>query len=119
MFKKLISIRVMSFIEKQSILSPTQYGFRPESSTEFAILDLVSSCYENINEKLFTGLIIIDLKKAFDSVTHSILLQKLEHCGFPGNVFNLFSSYLSNRQQYVSVNNVNSSTQYIKYGVPQ
>ena len=78
----------MSFIEKHSILSPTQYGFRPESSTEFAILDIVSSCYENINEKLFTGLIMIDLKKAFDSVTHSILLQKLEHYGFRGNVFN-------------------------------
>ena len=109
----------MSFIEKHSILSPTQYGFRPESSTEFAILDIVSSCYENINEKLLTEHIMIDLKKAFDSVTHSILLQKLEHYGFRGNVFNLFSSYLSNRQQYVSVNNVNSSTQYIKYGVPQ
>ena len=116
-FEKLISIRVMSFIEKHSI--PTQYGFRSESSTEFAILDIVSSCYETINDKLFTGLIVIDLKKAFDSVTHSILLQKLEHYGFRGNVFNLFSSYLSNRQQYVSVNNVNFSTQYIKYGVPQ
>ena len=47
------------------------------------------------------------------------MLQKLEHYGFRGNVFTVFSSYLSNRQQYVSVNNVNSSTQYIKYGVPQ
>ena len=119
MFEKLISIRVMSFIEKHSILSPTQYGFRPESSTEFTILDIVSSCYENIYDKLFTRLVMIDLKKAFDSVTHSIFLQKLEHYGFRGNVFNLFFSYLSNKQQYVSVNNVNSSTQYIKYSVPQ
>ena len=117
MFEKLISIKVMSFIDKHSILSPTQYVFRPESSTEFVILDRVSSCCKNINDKLFTGIIMIDLKKAFDSVTHSILLQKLEHCR--GNVFNLFSSYLSYRQQYVSVNNVNSSTQYIKYGIPQ
>ena len=62
---------------------------------------------------------MIDLKKAFDSVTHFILLQKLEHYGFCGNVFNLCSSYLSNRQQYVSANNVNSSTQCIEYGVPQ
>ena len=62
---------------------------------------------------------MIDLKNVLDSVTHSILLQKLEHYGFRGNAFNLFSSYLSNREQYVSVNNVNSSTQYIKYGVPQ
>ena len=118
-FEKLISIRVMSFTEKHSILSPTQYGFRPESSTKFAILDILSSCYENISDKLFTGLIMIDLKKNFDSVTHSILPQKLEHYGFRGNFFNLFSSYLSNRQQYVSVNNVNSSTQDIKYDVPQ
>ena len=108
----------MSFIEKHSILSPMQYGFRPESSTEFAILDIVSSCYENINCKLFTRLVMIDLKKAFDLVTHSNLLQKLEHYGFGGNIFNLLSSYLSNRQQYVSVKNVNSSTQYIKYDVP-
>ena len=50
------------------------YDFRPESSTEFAILDVASSCYENINDKLFTGIIMLDLKKAFDSVTHSILL---------------------------------------------
>ena len=70
-------------------------------------------------DKLFTGLIIIDVKKAFDSVTHSILLQKLEHYGFCGNIFNLFSSYLSNRQQYVSASNVNFSMQYIKYGVLQ
>ena len=42
-----------------------QYDFRPESSTEFAILDIVSSCYENINDKLFTRLIMIDLEKSF------------------------------------------------------
>ena len=55
----------MSFIEKYSILSPTQYGFRSESSTEFAILVIVSSCYENMNDKLFTEIIMNDLKKSF------------------------------------------------------
>ena len=95
-----------------------QYGFRPESSTEFAILDIVSSCFENINDKLFTRLTMIDLEKAFDSVTHSILLQNLNY-GFRGKVFSLLSPYLSNIQQYVSVNNVYSVTQYIKYAVSQ
>ena len=118
-FEKLISIRTMSFNEKHSVLSPTQCGFLPESSTEFAILDIVYFCYENINDKLFTELNKIYFKKGFNSVIHSIMLQKLEHYGFRSNVFNLFSSYLSNRQQYVSVNNVNSFTQYIEYGVPQ
>ena len=51
----------MSFIEKHPILSPMQIGFRRESSKEFAILDIVS-CFENINGKLFTGLITIALK---------------------------------------------------------
>ena len=64
---------------------------------------------EKQSEKLTNGII----------KNHSILLQNPEYYGFRGNVLNLFSSYLLNRQQYVSVNNVNSSTQYIKYGVPQ
>ena len=62
---KLISIRVMSFIEIHSVLSPMQYGFSPESSTGFANLDVESSWYGNRNDKLFTGLIVIDLKKNF------------------------------------------------------
>ena len=96
-----------------------QYSFHSESSADFAILDIVSSCYDNVNDKFFIGFIMIDLKKAFDSVTHFIVLQKLEHYGFRGNVFNLFLSYLLGRQQYVRVYNVNFSTQYVKYRVPQ
>ena len=62
---------------------------------------------------------MLDSKKAFDSVTHEILLQKLDHYGIRGKAFNSFSSYLSNRQQYFSMHNINSSTLPIKYGVPQ
>ena len=62
---------------------------------------------------------MLDLKKVFDSVTHEILLQKLDHYGIRGKAFNLFSSYLSNRQQYVSMHGINSFTLPIKYGVPQ
>ena len=88
----------MSFIENIQFYYQRNVIFVLSRLQKFAILDIVSSCYVNINDKLFTGLIMIDLRKAFDSVTHSILLQKLKHYGFCGNVFNLLSSYLSNRQ---------------------
>ena len=62
---------------------------------------------------------MLDLKKAFDSVSHEIVLSKLKHYGIRGNALRLFSSYLSNRNQYVCIQQVNSSLPPIKYGVPQ
>ena len=115
----LLHNRVRSFIEKHDVLSTTQYGFRSKFSPEHAVVDIGSSCYDNINDDQFTGLIMLDLKKDFDSVTHDILLQKLEHYGIRGKALNLFSFYFSNRKQYVSIQGINSSTLSIKYGVPQ
>ena len=63
--------------------------------------------------------IIIDLKKSFDTVNHTILLNKLEHCGIRGSGLKWFTSYLSTRSQYVSINNTTSDTKRITCGVPQ
>ena len=63
--------------------------------------------------------VFLDLAKAFDSVDHTILLRKLFKYGVRGIALDLFSSYLSNRSQFVKVNGVKSSLQYILYGVPQ
>ena len=63
--------------------------------------------------------IFIDLKKAFDTVNHTINLNKLEYYGIRGTSLKWFTSYLSNRTQYVSINNTSSDTKHITCGVPQ
>ena len=63
--------------------------------------------------------IFIDLSKAFDTVNHNILIQKLEYYGIRGSVLDLFKSYLSNRKQYVQIDKCKSQTLPITCGVPQ
>ena len=74
---------------------------------------------ETIDKSMFGCRVFIDLQKAFDTVNHSILLKKLEHYGIRGVGLDWFSSYLSNRKQYVSVNSTTSDYLDIIYGVPQ
>ena len=73
-----------SFIEQNDILSPSQYGFRKAHATQHAILDIVSTIQENMDKRLFSYGVFIDLKKAFDTVDRKILLHKLDHYGFRG-----------------------------------
>ena len=78
-FKKLIFTRIDSFICKHSILASTQYGFRKGLSTMYAVTEVITTAYDNISAHLHTGLVFLDIKKAFDTVNHNILIQKLEH----------------------------------------
>ena len=70
-------------------------------------------------EVLKVGVLFIDFRKAFDSVNHTILLQKLKAVGISGNLLSWMGSYLLNRNQFVQVNEVKSDTSSIKFGVPQ
>ena len=83
------------------MLSIDQYGFRPKYSTEMALLKLVDKISNEIDNKKFTVGIFLDLSKAFDTVNHSILFQKLHYYGIRGNTLSWFKDYLNNRSQYV------------------
>ena len=98
---------------------PTQYGFRANHSTSHALTDVLTSLYDNINDEKYSALLLLDLKKAFDTVNHKTLLTKLEHYGIRGPTLDLFASFLTNRFQYVSLENHQSNLKNINYGVPQ
>ena len=79
---------------------PTQYGFWANHSTSHVLSDGLIYLYDNINDEKYTALLLLDLKKAFDTVNHKNLLTKLEHYGIRGPTLDLFASFLTNFNMY-------------------
>ena len=106
--------------ELQNILYDKQFGFQIGHSTDHAIAQLVGQTYEAFEKKEHTLGVFIDLSEAFDIVDHSILLRKLELYGITGRNRAWIKSYLSNRLQYIQVDE-NCRIEYclVKCGVPQ
>ena len=119
LFEKLMYKRLRSYCEKNGIFFSSQYGFRDNCSTQHAILDILNKIQSKIDAKLFSCGIFIDLKKAFDTVDHSILLHKLNHYGVRGIINTWFSSYLSKRSQSTQIGSTVSNKEEIVCGVPQ
>ena len=97
----------------------SQYGFRENCSTQHAILDILNKIQNNIDKRFYSCGIFIDLKKAFDTVDHPILLYKLHYYGIRGIINDWFSSYLSVRMQSTQIGSIVSSKERIVCGVPQ
>ena len=117
--EKVFHNRLMSFINDKQILNISQFGFRKNMSTALAIIELVEEITTAIDEGKTTVGVFIDLKKAFDTVDHNILVKQLEHYGIRGLAKNWVCSYLENRRQYVCINDSNSECLDVKCGVPQ
>ena len=114
-----MACRLNNFLELHSIIYPNQFGFRAGCSTTHSLVSIIESINNTIEQKKFGCGVFIDLKKAFDTVNHNILLQKLEHYGIRQNTLLWFESYLCNRKQYVSLNGSDSELKDITCGVPQ
>ena len=118
-FERLLSKRFISFFEKYDIITKKQFGFLKKHCTEHAILDLKEYLMNKIDRKKIIAVLFLDLQKAFDTVDHEILLQKLYHYGVRGKAYKLLKSYLSGRTQRTKVRNVFSELASVSWGVPQ
>ena len=106
--EKLIKSRLDSVFIKHGVLYNFQYGFRQNHSVTHALLDVTALTYDSIQNNCCTALLLMDLSKAFDTVSHKILLHKLHYYGIRGPAHTLIKSYLSSRKQFVAINNTSS-----------
>ena len=121
LLEKLVARQMCGFIEKHKILYELQFGFRRNHNTTQPVIHFLDKIYEALNKDVpeYTIAIFLDLKKAFDTTCHSILLDKLKHYGFRGLSHIWFTNYLSKRQQVVSINGIDSKPRELSVGVPQ
>ena len=119
LFEKLIYKRFVDFIESNNLLSGKQFGFRRNRSTVQALTEIIEKIRNGENAKDGACCVLLDLSKAFDTLNHDILLQKIERYGFRGMSQDLIRNYLSNRYQYVQLGETHSTRSRITCGVPQ
>ena len=93
----------MSFFEKFNIITKKQFGFLKKHCTEHAILDLKEYIISRLEKNEVMAVLFLDLQKAFDTVSHEILLKKLYHYGIRGRAYHLLASYLTGRKQFTKV----------------
>ena len=117
--EKLIYSRLYGYLTAMNTIYDRQFGFRKLHSTCHAVNYSVNKILNDIEKKKHVIGIFIDLSKAFDTIEHNILLEKLEHYGIRGIALKTLSSYLSNRKQVTSFHKELSDECDVEYGVPQ
>ena len=119
-FENVIFDQLSEYFVTNNLFSSQQYGFRKNSSTELTALELLDRLFGQLDKHKIPINFYIDLSKAFDSLRHDILLDKLTHYGITTCTANKFmKSYLCNRKQFVQIGDTESKMRPVITGVPQ
>ena len=118
-YEKIMSNRLTSYIEENELFTNCQYGFRKDHSTVHPLVHFMNTVSTALNKKHHVIAIFCDLRKAFDTVDHKILIKKLKQIGLGGVELAWFRSYLTDRKQFVYYNGKCSSLLELLLGVPQ
>ncbi len=117
---KVASSQLYSFLQKNDICEDLQSGFRSSHSTETALIRVTNDLLLSSDRGCISLLVLLDLSAAFDTIDHNILLNRLENSvGISGSALAWFKSYLSDRHQFIAVNEEVSYRSQVQYGVPQ
>ena len=114
-----VSDTLSNHLESQGLLSHKQWGFRKNYSTESLLLHLTETWKNALDRGLIVGVLFVDFRKAFDTVNHTILLEKLKAIGISGDLFSWLDDYMSARKQFVQLSGYQSGSKTVTYGVPQ
>ena len=114
-----VNNQLTKFLDDNDIISKHQYGFRKNHSTTYLMLDLFDRIYSSKSKLKKPAIVFLDIKKAFDTVSHTILLSKLKHYGIKGVVYDWFKSFLTGRWQQTRIGTRVSNIGEILCGVPQ
>ena len=117
--EKCIYKQLYDYFQKNNMFYAHQYGFRTGHCTEYAALEIIDRVTTQLDINNIPLNIFLDLSKAFDSLDHAILLYKLKYYGVTGTPLQLIKSYLTDRNQFVQIDNTQSSILHLKTGVPQ
>ena len=117
--KRVVHAKVTMFLDQAEVISDKQGGFRKGFSTMSSVADLTDTLYNNINNGDVTVAALVDLRKAFDTVNHGILMRKLDCYGIRGESVDWCRNYLSCRRQKTLANGIMSEPNLISCGVPQ
>ena len=119
MLEKIVHDQLIEYLITNKILTPNQSAFRKLYSTVTSLINGTDYWYGNMDKKQLNLAIFLDLKKAFDTVDHTILLKKLGANGIKGIPGKWFTSFLSSRKQFCLVNGQQSGTRLVTCGIPQ
>ena len=108
-----------SFLCENDLIYITQSGFRSKHSTETALIKIIDDLLFNLDNDRVSGMVLVDYRKAFDMIDHTLLLEKLEVYGLSRDSLQWFTSYLKDRRQLVKLGDKQSSVAIVRHGIPQ
>ena len=119
LLEKHVQQQLSSHLHSNNLLFPYQSGFHPSPSTQTLLLHCLDKWYKALDNKKYVGVVFLDISKAFDTVSHDLLLSKLSHLGLSPSTVSWFKSYLTNRCHVTRVADSCSSLGFPHSGVPQ